>query len=145
MEPDDLLCSRNARPQKGGTGSHQTILHCAHRTSTVSSCAFCEQEGWSGGSLSHPSEAARCASTEDHQAPSPPLLRKQRTNAGIVSTSISLSAPATVEARCAISRRRRRGNICLLKRGLSLPGLEGNFGETTGTALQKLTAGTSKT
>ena len=32
------------------------------QASTVSSCAFCEQEGWSGGSLSHPSEAARCAS-----------------------------------------------------------------------------------
>src|SRR4029077_18665694 len=26
----------------------QTVLHCAHGTSTVSSCAFCEQEGWSG-------------------------------------------------------------------------------------------------
>ncbi len=25
----------------------------------------------------HPSEAARCASTEDHQAPSPPLFREQ--------------------------------------------------------------------
>jgi hypothetical protein len=31
--------------------SRQTGLQCAHRTSTVSSCAFCEQEGWSGGSL----------------------------------------------------------------------------------------------
>ena len=29
-------------------GNSRTILHCAHRTSTVSSCAFCEQEGWSG-------------------------------------------------------------------------------------------------
>ncbi len=26
-------------------GSRQTVLYCAHRTSTVSSCAFCEQEG----------------------------------------------------------------------------------------------------
>ena len=33
-------------------GSCQTILHCAHGTSTVSSCAFCEQEGWSGSSPS---------------------------------------------------------------------------------------------
>jgi hypothetical protein len=33
-------------------GSRRTVLHCAHRTSTVSSCAFCEQEGWSGDSLS---------------------------------------------------------------------------------------------
>src|SRR5207302_8404979 len=29
-------------------GNGQTVLHCAHRTSTVLSCAFCEQEGWSG-------------------------------------------------------------------------------------------------
>src|SRR5436190_10828065 len=29
-------------------GNSQTVLHCAHGTSTVSSCAFCEQEGWSG-------------------------------------------------------------------------------------------------
>jgi len=29
-------------------GSSRTVLHCAHRTSTVSLCAFCEQEGWSG-------------------------------------------------------------------------------------------------
>ena len=28
-------------------GSSWTVLHCAHRTSTVSSCAFCEQEEWS--------------------------------------------------------------------------------------------------
>jgi hypothetical protein len=28
---------------------------------------------------SHPSEAARCASTEDHQAPSPPLSASSRT------------------------------------------------------------------
>ncbi len=27
-------------------GSRRTILHCAHRTSTVLSCAFCEQKGW---------------------------------------------------------------------------------------------------
>src|SRR5437016_12038513 len=32
-------------------GSGQISLYCAHRTSTVSSCAFCEQEGWSGRSL----------------------------------------------------------------------------------------------
>ena len=49
-------------------GSRQTVLHCAHRTSTVLSCAFCGQEGWFGGSLSHLSETARCASTGDHQA-----------------------------------------------------------------------------
>ena len=29
---------------------------------------------------SHHSDAARCASTEDHQAPSPPLFREHRTN-----------------------------------------------------------------
>ena len=29
-------------------GSSQTVLHCARRTSTALSCAFREQEGWSG-------------------------------------------------------------------------------------------------
>jgi len=33
------------------SGSSQAVLHCAHRMSTVSSCAFCEQEEWSGYSL----------------------------------------------------------------------------------------------
>ena len=47
------------RPQ----GSSQTVLHCAHRTSTVLSCAFCEHKGWSGCSPFCSSEAARCAST----------------------------------------------------------------------------------
>jgi hypothetical protein len=32
----------------------------------------------------HPSEAARCASPEDHQAPSPPLFREHRTNVGVL-------------------------------------------------------------
>ena len=32
----------------------------------------------------HPSEAARCARTEDHQAPSPPLFREHRTNVGVI-------------------------------------------------------------
>src|SRR5574341_2266888 len=32
--------------------SNPTRLYCAHRTSTVLSCAFCEQEGWSGYSFS---------------------------------------------------------------------------------------------
>ena len=50
-------------------GVAKAALYCAHRTSTVSSCAFCEQEGHLAAP-SHPSEAARCASKEDHQAPS---------------------------------------------------------------------------
>src|SRR6267143_1618130 len=33
-------------------GGGQTVLHCAHRTSTVLSCAFCEHKGWSGCSPS---------------------------------------------------------------------------------------------
>jgi len=33
---------------------------------------------------SHPSEAARCASTEDHQAPSRPLLREQGISTGVI-------------------------------------------------------------
>jgi hypothetical protein len=35
-------------------GVAEAALHCAHRTSTVSSCAFREQEGWSGGSPPSP-------------------------------------------------------------------------------------------
>ena len=38
-------------------GDRRTILHCEHRTSTASSCAFCEQEGWLPAP-SHPSERA---------------------------------------------------------------------------------------
>ena len=49
-------CSLRARSFLFIAGSGPTALHCAHRTSTASSCAFCEQEGWSGGSLSHPSK-----------------------------------------------------------------------------------------
>src|SRR3989441_6338863 len=43
-------------------GVAKAALYCAHRTSTVSSCAFCEQEGHLAAPP-HPSEAARCAST----------------------------------------------------------------------------------
>jgi hypothetical protein len=43
-------------------GSSQTFLPCAHRTSTFLSYAFCEQEGWSGGSP-FPSQGARSGST----------------------------------------------------------------------------------
>jgi MarR family 2-MHQ and catechol resistance regulon transcriptional repressor len=35
-------------------GSGQTVLYCAHRTSTVLSCAFCEQEGQPWPLPSHP-------------------------------------------------------------------------------------------
>ncbi len=38
MEPDDLQCSRNARPEKGGIGSRQTIL-LARRTRTMNLCS----------------------------------------------------------------------------------------------------------
>jgi hypothetical protein len=78
-------------------GNSQTVLHCAHRTSTVSSCAFCEQEGWSGDSLSYPSEAARCASTEDHQVPSPLLLCEQEGH---------LAAPSPTELARSLSQER---------------------------------------
>ena len=54
-------------------GATWSILECARRTSTFRACAFREQEdGQAAPSL--PSEAARCVSTEDHQAPSPPFL-----------------------------------------------------------------------
>src|SRR5438309_11187379 len=45
-------------------GVAEAALYCAHRTSTVSPCAFCEQEGHLAAP-SHPSEAAHCASTEN--------------------------------------------------------------------------------
>jgi len=49
MEPDDLLCSRNTRPQKG-RGSRQTIL-LARRTRTMKLCSFdARSEGQSGDS-----------------------------------------------------------------------------------------------
>jgi hypothetical protein len=51
MEPDDLLCSRNARLEKGAIGSHQTIL-LARRTRTMKRCSFdARSEGQSGHSL----------------------------------------------------------------------------------------------
>ena len=46
-------------------GVAEAALYCAHRTSTVSSCAFCEQEGHLAAPF--PSQAARCASTGDQQ------------------------------------------------------------------------------
>ena len=51
MEPDDFLCSRNALPQKGGIGSHQTIL-LARRAPTVKQWSLdARSEGQSGDSL----------------------------------------------------------------------------------------------
>ena len=47
MEPDDLLCSRNARPQKG-RGNSQTIL-LARRGRTIGMCSLdARSEGQSG-------------------------------------------------------------------------------------------------
>jgi|CXWL01.1.fsa_nt_gi hypothetical protein len=54
-------------------GVAKAALYCAHRTSTFLSCAFCEQEGtWP--LPPHPSEAARCASTEARQPSSSPTI-----------------------------------------------------------------------
>ena len=51
MEPVDLLCSRNARPQKDEEGSRQTIL-LARRTRTMKLCSSdARSEGQSGDSL----------------------------------------------------------------------------------------------
>ena len=44
-------------------GTSQTVLSRAPRTSTFLSCAFREQEGWSGCCPSCSSETAHCAST----------------------------------------------------------------------------------
>ena len=38
MEPDDLLCSRNARPQKDGKERPGALL--ARRTRTIGMCSF---------------------------------------------------------------------------------------------------------
>jgi hypothetical protein len=38
MEADDLLCSRNARPEKDGEGGPGALL--ARRTRTVKLCSF---------------------------------------------------------------------------------------------------------
>ncbi len=38
MEPDALLCSRNARPEKDGEGAARCLL--ARRTRTVKLCSF---------------------------------------------------------------------------------------------------------
>ena len=38
MEPDDLLCLRNARPQKDGEERPRALL--ARRTRTVKLCSF---------------------------------------------------------------------------------------------------------
>jgi hypothetical protein len=49
--PTRAFCFLFAPSQLFAQGSRRTVFHCAHRTSTVSSCAFCEQERWFGGSL----------------------------------------------------------------------------------------------
>jgi hypothetical protein len=47
--PQDAQKGRSARPFQFSLplfrGAAEVALYCAHRTSTVSSCAFCEQEG----------------------------------------------------------------------------------------------------
>src|SRR5438105_55129 len=48
MEPDDLLCSRNARPQKDREGAARCLL--ARRTRTVKLCSF---DARSKGNLGH--------------------------------------------------------------------------------------------
>jgi hypothetical protein len=60
-----LRLSSTARVERGPSNSlpslkrsGQAALYCAHRTSTVSSCAFCEQEGHLA-TPSLPSELAR--------------------------------------------------------------------------------------
>jgi hypothetical protein len=72
-----LKCARPTRARQFSipffNGVAVAALYCAHWTSTVSSCAFCEQEGHLAAP-SHPSEAARCASTEAPQPRSTPSL-----------------------------------------------------------------------
>jgi hypothetical protein len=61
-----LECARPTRALQFSlsfcSGVAEATLYCAYRMSTVSSCAFCEQEGHLAAP-SHPSETARCTST----------------------------------------------------------------------------------
>ena len=57
-------------------GVAEAALYCAHRATTVSSWGLCEQESHLAAPL-YPSEAARCASTEDHRPPSLPPFCEQ--------------------------------------------------------------------
>ena len=87
-----------ARVQRGPfillEGVAEAALYCAHRTSTVSPCAFCEQEGHLAAP-NHPSEAARFASKESVPVtPAPYGSTVTSTNAGTESApflSVTLS------------------------------------------------------
>ena len=77
---EGLLRPRVARAQKiirlhpllcsGSKGSARLSFHPFHTARSAS-----KKGTWP--LPPHPSEAARCASTEDHLAPSPPLFREQ--------------------------------------------------------------------
>jgi hypothetical protein len=64
--------ARSRYPKDGPEGNSRTVLHCAHRTSTVSSCAFCKQEGWSGCSPLTLLRPRVARAQETHRAIPPP-------------------------------------------------------------------------
>ena len=65
-------------------GVAEGALYCAHRTSTVSSCAFCEQEGHlaapspAGGLFQYPAKCLGSRSSETRQLTSKPLPSRRR-------------------------------------------------------------------
>ena len=65
-------------------GVAEAALYCVHRTSTVSSCAFCEQEGHlaapspAGGLFQHPAKCLGSRSSETRQLTSKPLPSRRR-------------------------------------------------------------------
>jgi hypothetical protein len=61
MEPDDLPCSRNARPEKDEEGSRQAIL-LARRTRTMK---LCSSDARSEGRLATPLEEGLLAPGAD--------------------------------------------------------------------------------
>ena len=95
MEPDDLPCQY---PERGPSN----LLHFSLRegprlpfTARIERAQFHRARSASKKGTwplpPHPSQAARYASTEDHQAPSPPLLREQETSMGAALTPFSAS------------------------------------------------------
>ena len=65
-------------------GAAKAALYCAHRTSTASSCAFCEHEGHLA-TPSHLSEAARWRAQEIIGLHSPAIRQQEMTKLPIPS------------------------------------------------------------
>jgi len=75
-------------------GVAEAALYCAHRTSTVSPCAFCEQEGQHLAAPSHPSEAAHCVSTVNTQWLTTIMVQQQHRHTPARYPRLSYPSPA---------------------------------------------------